>query len=637
MLFQSKETFDRFVGITGPYVPKWLNGTAELGPLIGHRVLLMYDTNDAHLESNLYQVAEQLRVMRAPTRSFPDFLTLKSYAAVHSLLAEGSHYPDPMLEVREAEIAQATVQDYAQQVAPTEDTPPAPAPFEAAEMVWPTPADLFMPIRLPQLKAEWLPDVIAEYALDQSEIIGCDPVILAASAITVCASASDDAIKVQPNQHNHGWTESARLWTAIIGDPSSKKSPGISKATSHLRKIDIDLYEVEQKARAEYGLQRRIYEAAEKAYIADQAKGGFKQKPEPPVEPKIDRMLIEDTTIEAMSEVLKNNPRGILLLSDELSGWLGSMDAYKKAGSGGADRPHWLTAYNGGPRRIDRISRGATLVPNWSACVLGGIQPDVIRKIFTDVPEDGLLQRFIPIVARPGHAGSNRAQRGDTVRAYHRVIDRLVATVPNPEWRIALSEEAEDCHDRIRDFYYELRDLAVLPKPLLSFMGKWEGLSPRLMLTFHLIECATHGETVYKPICEATAVRVMNFMKEFLFDHAYSFYQDTLADSGITDAVRWVGGYILSKNSKLISNRELLQNFAWWRAAKDWDRQQVWSRLVDFGWCVPHGRAGDKTLTKPTQYVVSPLVHFKFEERAREETERRKRSLALIRGRQDGS
>ena len=72
---------------------------------------------------------------------------------------------------------------------------------------------------------------------------------------------------------------------------------------------------------------------------------------------------MQDTTIEAAQEILKDSPDGVLLYQDELSGWFGSMDKYSGARGAAKDRAFWLQAYNGGPYTVNRIGRGSRVHP----------------------------------------------------------------------------------------------------------------------------------------------------------------------------------------------------------------------------------------------------------------------------------
>ena len=57
--------------------------------------------------------------------------------------------------------------------------------------------------------------------------------------------------------------------------------------------------------------------------------------------------MIQDATVEAVSVIYRDNPRGVTLYRDELSGWFGNHGRY----SNGTDIRTWLESYNGGPHR----------------------------------------------------------------------------------------------------------------------------------------------------------------------------------------------------------------------------------------------------------------------------------------------
>ena len=98
---------------------------------------------------------------------------------------------------------------------------------------------------------------------------------------------------------------------------------------------------------------------------------------------------VQGTTIEALSEALRSDreakqraPAGkVLLRQDEMGEWIASFDHYR---AGGERRRRigepFCGFYNGGRYTIDRVSRGSFAIANWSACVLGGIQPELITE-----------------------------------------------------------------------------------------------------------------------------------------------------------------------------------------------------------------------------------------------------------------
>jgi hypothetical protein len=294
---------------------------------------------------------------------------------------------------------------------------------QAAEV---TAVDLYSTLSLPPFPVSLMPKVIADYAADQSELIGVDPAVICVSALAVAASCIDDRITIQPKRHDPTWTESARIWAAPIGDPSAKKSPAQAKAVQPLHAID-------KKWRVDSDKAEREWKAK-----ADKCK---KEEQDAPPQPIGKRLIINDATVEKLGDILSRcEPRGILYYVDELSGWLASHDAYKNGG--GKDRAAWLEAYNGGTKAIDRVMRGSTFVENWSACVLGGIQPSVIQSYAKSTNHDGMLQRFVLVYAGEATAGVDRRPNMEAKQAYGNLMTQLVSldAINNPV--VKLSEQA---------------------------------------------------------------------------------------------------------------------------------------------------------------------------------------------------
>src|SRR5262245_21412843 len=75
--------------------------------------------------------------------------------------------------------------------------------------------------------------------------------------------------------------------------------------------------------------------------------------------PKQTRLVLQDTTIEAVQDIAKDSPNGLLCYQDEMSGWFGSMDKYSSARGAAKDRAFWLEAFNGGPYSVNRVTRGS--------------------------------------------------------------------------------------------------------------------------------------------------------------------------------------------------------------------------------------------------------------------------------------
>lgn len=503
-------------------------------------------------------------------------------------------------------------------------------PIEAYEggdkAPWEPPLDLWTSRPVPRVKAQYLPSALREFVFEQSALTGTDPTIIAISSLIACAAVIHDGYRVQPKEHDTTWTESARLWGAVVGDPSSRKSPGIATAIKPLKKIEANLAKANESEMQEY---EEIYRAWEKT------KG--KDKGPPPKKPASPRVMIEDTTVEAMSEVLRDNEQGVLVFRDELSGWFGAMDIYGKNG-GNRDRSLWLEAYNGGGKRIDRVMRGQFLVPNWSVCLLGGIQPDVFAKIANKLDNDGLLQRFMVVIGASAVDDQDRPPRMDVIRDYSDVIERLHRMVPygtdpyHPNNQIfKLSEEAQAIR---RVFIGKLRGYVqrhAIPDAMVGFVGKLEGLFARLLCTYHLIDAASNGRGLRDNVEGDIAICVVDLIERLLIPHAFEFYDDMVSRSDRQKHAQWIACYVLAWGHKEISNRDIHRAYKPFTRLSEQDRRAVWTALEDYGWIRPAPFARiNRGSGLPTRWEVNPDVHTAFKELGDREKVRREQAKEQI-------
>ena len=79
---------------------------------------------------------------------------------------------------------------------------------------------------------------------------------------------------------------------------------------------------------------------------------------------------------------------------DELAGWIGSFNQYKKSG---ADEAHFLSIWSGKAVRVDRKTDEQFLfIENPNLNIVGGIQPGILlRKLRGEHLDNGLAQRFL--------------------------------------------------------------------------------------------------------------------------------------------------------------------------------------------------------------------------------------------------
>jgi len=468
------------------------------------------------------------------------------------------------------------------------------------------PVDLWAKYAAPVLPKGVLPDIIERFARIRADQMGIDPGGLAMSAITVAASVIRDSIKIKVKRHEN-WTESARLWTMLIGDPSYKKSPIMRAAASKLKKMDGDLMRQGNKAMMDW-----------------QEQGGTKGGGPMPAMP---RLRVEDVTMEATQEVCRHSPDGILVLQDELSGWFGGIEKYSGGKGSAKDRSFWLTAFGGGEYAVNRVGRGSFLIDNLSVSILGGVQPDPIRRIVGDATDDGLIQRFLPVILQPANIG--RDEEGcDVAYEYDDIIERLhnlkapdsiLGQVP-----LQFDDGARAIREKLEAKHHKLVvSTEGFNKKLAAHIGKFDGIFPRLCIIWHCLEYVSApdfdpAEPLPIIVAQATAARAEAFLSGYIMKHSLAFYAGVIGLSDDHDDLVDVAGYILAKGKDKVTIRDIRMGI---RSMRKIDREagiKLFQRLEALSWVDPVNMRADAP-----SWNVNPAVHELFAAKAEHERLRR--------------
>ena len=220
-----------------------------------------------------------------------------------------------------------------------------------------------------------IPQPVGRYIQAAGASIGCDPAFVALPLLSAIAGAvgTSTRIELKPD-----WHEPSILWTGIVGDSGTHKSPSLKAATrfadSQDARGEIRAFRDDMAA---YDVEQQRYETELKVWQRKPSGSA----PEKPVAPTCKRFSIADVTIEALADRLADNPRGVLIGRDELAGWLDSFNQYK--GGRGADTAAWLSIHNAGSLRVDRRGgdRKTIFVQSAAVSITGGIQPPVLRAV----------------------------------------------------------------------------------------------------------------------------------------------------------------------------------------------------------------------------------------------------------------
>ena len=198
-----------------------------------------------------------------------------------------------------------------------------------------------------------------------------------------------------------GWGEPPHLWAVVVGDSGTGKSPG---ADCLMRDV---LPTIERRMIGDYPDRLREWQAAVefdkiamKRWKDEVREAQEKKKPLPPIPkptasdiaPEKPRLRQHDVTVEQVGALLATSaPKGLVMVRDEIAGWLMGMEAYNPAG-----RAFWLEAYGGRPYRVERRKHGKEPIEieRLVVSVYGGTQPERLSELATG-PDDGLFSRIL--------------------------------------------------------------------------------------------------------------------------------------------------------------------------------------------------------------------------------------------------
>ena len=345
-------------------------------------------------------------------------------------------------------------------------------------------------------------------------------------------------------------------------------------------------------------------------------------------ETPIPALFTSDTNVPSLTRTLKSNPRGILMLTEEFSSWIGAIDCADK-GDAAKNRGDMLQLRDGGPRQIDRVGNGYarhgyTLVPNWGASVLAACTPDGLAMQMKKMPEDGLIQRFIPCIMAP----RNLEAEGDcsaAIETWAAVIRWAYQfTSDYHQHRIRFSPEARAMFKAEEK---EQQTLTVATESMTpafaSHMGKHPGMLAEVALTFHVFS----GRQVGPEIDAETMSYAIRFMRR-VRKHAYYLYSAILASSPAFDLAQAIARSIVAVDKPIPTiNREWMNQHAnGFRNADDRLRQSALEILQDADWITTF--TGGRTYGGvPARYSVHPKVFQLF---AREGEMHRARRAAVV-------
>jgi hypothetical protein len=346
--------------------------------------------------------------------------------------------------------------------------------------------------------ADVLPKPIRGFVTEAAKAIGCDASYIALPLLSGLASAIGNTHRIELKR---GWTEPAIVWTAIVGDSGTAKSPALELALRPIRKRQHEAMKRHADAMKEYADALAMHERNATQWKRSKSDTPPPTKPEAPI---ADRCWTDDATTEALAVLLQQNLRGLLMVRDELAGWF-NFDRYA-GGKGGGDAAKWLEMFGGRPMVVDRKTGGTLYVPRAAVSIAGGIQPETLRRALGQEHRDnGLAARLLlTCPPRKPKRWTEADVNADTESAVSMVFDRLfgltLETDDDGDERPRLVKLADDGKRAWVTFYNEhAGEQVLLSGDEAAAWSKLEGYAARLALVVHLTRWAASDDRLRDP------------------------------------------------------------------------------------------------------------------------------------------
>lgn len=446
---------------------------------------------------------------------------------------------------------------------------PPPKPAEAGG-AWFDPWTRF---KVPAFPTDLLPPSQREYIEHQTANLGADASGIAMAMLTAMSGSLDQRFRLRLRRHGQ-FLAPPRLWTVLVGDPATKKSPIIGEVTWPIRKI-------ENEFAAKRARDFAVWEAAAKDDKGD--------KPPPST-----RFILNDVTVEAAAMLLAQQDRGVLVVHDELSSFIGSLDRYS---SGASDRAFWLMAHGGGSLSVDRVTRNL-FISNLCVAFLAAVQPDRMAQL-TDLMADGLLQRFLPVLIERGP----KLPEVETDLPAVRYADRISFLANMKPQTLQMTSEGYDVAREFRDMAEGIEgDAETVGRAYASWGGKLAAVFGSLSLLLHILE--KRDEAPYAEVGEATVQRAARIVTEFIIPHGRAFY-DEVFELRQREDLQKVASFLLTSDAERFTRSDLRYNVrALGDAGTAWEFDRLLSPFVGGGWLEEDGKGWNLTSGVRDQFAA---------------------------------
>jgi hypothetical protein len=478
------------------------------------------------------------------------------------------------------------------------------------------PVDLFQNQPVPAFPLEALPEPLRAFAIEYSAQSGFDVGAYGFGLLVDASNIIDHRARLRITDT---WSAPPFQWGAMIDPSGGGKSPVMDACGQCSQPVYDEITEESSDDLAQW------HRECEKLGRSDPQ----------PAKPEWRQRHTENTTVEGLAGLAATTPEGVNMRVDEMSEWVGRMDAYHK-GSGAQDRANFLKAYNGSPTTITRANKN-TLIKNWSVGLLAGVQPEKLANLFkrSGDASDGLFQRVLLYVFQPAREADFTARLGPHTRNNAINLFRRLAYRDGLKIRPAFDHTAMMA---MQSYVNETRRLAerTPSRRLREHINKFPGFVARLTLALHCIDAASADHDPGPQVTIATFERARRIMA-VLYRHSEAVYATIDGQAQETMSLaRSAAEAILSKGWRTFNRGDLTRHATNWRHSDHLTTESAVDLLIELGWLIditepsPAGKRGRRSAGK---FEVPEMAHVYYRpqaDRIRKDREERKQAIEVV-------
>lgn len=383
-----------------------------------------------------------------------------------------------------------------------------------------------IPIHTPLLPISGFPFHLQELIKECVRVYGTHRDFWAISFLQATAIAIGSTYQIKDKYSN-----GAVLWAGIVAPSGMGKSEPIDIALSPIYKADSTAEEI-------FNQEMNDYNAVNILSQKERKEQGIQIRPKPILK----QSLVVDSTPEGLIEAHLINKRGIMIVREELMGWISDFGRYNRSGEVQNMLSSWSEKYF----KVTRKGAGSSTIEKPFIPILGGIQPEKLRDLAKDGRAlDGFMQRFIfaypDQVLKPDY---NEEVLSDQYLSYYNKYISTLLSISGQRKPILISRDAKQLYKK---FYNEnaLKVNNLSCDYTRAVYQKLEIIVLRISLILHMSH-HVHDQLFDHPIQPET-IKAAIEMTEYFRITAQKVHQQIGYSSIITDKIdnRSVAQYLM--------------------------------------------------------------------------------------------